>query len=1565
MSNAHKHSTFPRWNNRLKRKELTPATLTYTFAEPTQADQAPAEKEKTRERSRQLLRRSSNASVSGSIHTFRGMSHKQSGDTLSVRSGYGDLTANDDTASIRSVGRASISPAGEPVSETQDDVTEGSRTPVTFQQPPAAERVPLLPAPTPAPAPDIPLSPTSNPTPGAPAEAQPLVPPPSQSAPALPSESGTPGEAAIPDTSNHDTIRARSTNNPAANANAASSSSWFQLFTWSKEALPETNNSVPIASTSADADASSAVPPQPLSHPHPHPHNPVEDMVSKGAPAAPQPTEVDLSLTTAPSTTPRDVRISPSPPYLSKISTSTFDSTRPPHSSRPSIISIPSSVDEEVPVLSPSVHFPPPTIGGPPTITHGQEESEGSGGGRRRTQSTHTLNPSTSRFMLSIPLLGRPKVPLDKAVAAAQAEDIRVTDGEAKDESKAEEGERKRREQGSEGTRRDDTKTPSMVGIQPEPTSSTLTTATSSNLPPAPPNSTIDLPNAGLSASVPSDPVPPDATTTTIVTSASAASSSNLNTTNEPAEQATWWDFFSWKATTQESAQPAAVAATTTDETSEAQTTNADVTVPTEGADEQSSVAAEPSASPEVTVEGIPTGDDQPPPHPQPERAPAGRERSSSAPPTSPILDRKNPVDEGKLRAHEVDVLSARSAQSQQSQSAWYAPWGWYQSSASLPPSGEPTNDRDDKDGKDVGEADKAEGKADESATGPTPSNAESSAQAQGQAKTEDASASAPDATASSTAATTADPADPSGDPATAPSSTSSGQTQSQTRSALQMQNPIEASASTSRSGWIAFFSARGAASKRITDGSEAQEKEGEGGKGEMEVMDLDLDEDGNEIQGAGAVGSGSDAKDGKDDQGTVKGKEAQPSGSKFATPQAKSPRPASPAASQRPDSPANSVLSDKDAAKRKHTSSIIAGDRAPSPAPSKKSSNEKVKGDKDVPRPPNLILPTWGDTFHLPPRSVVPPSYLKASASASAKAGQGQESSLAMAKSAALRFVSKAIWAPLEPSAAATDHHGQAHGVGAGPGMSKAKGKWKAYEESLPRAYDVLEGKISAEGAGNVLSNAGDVLKGAKRVVVIGVHGWFPGAAIRTVLGEPTGTSAKFTSMMTQALELFQAEHGVRLDKVTSMPLEGEGTIVKRVERLYAALTGNKEWMDDLREADVVFVATHSQGSIVSTHLLDRLIRDGYIRTEGNGDAGARPDGEDASRNGSVTQSGGADASLLGAASAVAGGAIGIVPGPWRGRGQAASQTQAQDPSGTTAEDGKRRKPHRVCCLALCGIHHGPLRYLSTSSLLQPYLQYFENTAARELFEFQNTESSISKEYLAVLQNVLHHKVKMVYVASLNDQVVGLYSGLFTAVSHPLILRGLYIDGDAYHSSDFLSNLLVLLLRIRNAGLSDSGLLTHLSEATAGSLNGIGHSTVYEEIATFSLAVNYLFLTDDGPRWSTQPNASSGRGTKVQDQAQEQGQDLVFTSEPFDALKEQNDYEIPWALRDLIADEDVARLFSDDFIRLRDAFRDWQPKTSILRDVKRKLQPIQRLSSAVLNASGSPPSSGGSLSRL
>jgi hypothetical protein len=42
---------------------------------------------------------------------------------------------------------------------------------------------------------------------------------------------------------------------------------------------------------------------------------------------------------------------------------------------------------------------------------------------------------------------------------------------------------------------------------------------------------------------------------------------------------------------------------------------------------------------------------------------------------------------------------------------------------------------------------------------------------------------------------------------------------------------------------------------------------------------------------------------------------------------------------------------------------------------------------------------------------------------------------------------------------------------------------------------------------------------------------------------------------MMIKALEQFQDEHGVKLEKITPIKLEGEGTINRRVDRYAFAL--------------------------------------------------------------------------------------------------------------------------------------------------------------------------------------------------------------------------------------------------------------------------------------------------------------------------------------------------------------------------------------------------------------------------
>lgn len=49
-----------------------------------------------------------------------------------------------------------------------------------------------------------------------------------------------------------------------------------------------------------------------------------------------------------------------------------------------------------------------------------------------------------------------------------------------------------------------------------------------------------------------------------------------------------------------------------------------------------------------------------------------------------------------------------------------------------------------------------------------------------------------------------------------------------------------------------------------------------------------------------------------------------------------------------------------------------------------------------------------------------------------------------------------------------------------------------------------------------------------------------------------------------------------------------------------------------------------------------------------------------------------------------------------------------------------------------------------------------------------------------------------------------------------------------------------------------------------------------------------------------------------------------------------------------------MARLFAGEIAQLRDAFREWHPRTAALRELKRKLQPIQRLPPAFAPASAS-----------
>lgn len=161
----------------------------------------------------------------------------------------------------------------------------------------------------------------------------------------------------------------------------------------------------------------------------------------------------------------------------------------------------------------------------------------------------------------------------------------------------------------------------------------------------------------------------------------------------------------------------------------------------------------------------------------------------------------------------------------------------------------------------------------------------------------------------------------------------------------------------------------------------------------------------------------------------------------------------------------------------------------------------------------------------------------------------------------------------------------------------------------------------------------------------------------------------------------------------------------------------------------------------------------------------------------------------------------------------------------------------------------------------------------------------------------------------------VPIYGSSFSAASHPLLLRALFVDGASYSASDFMTNLLCFAFMLRNAGISDEHLIEHLSEATAGSLTGLGHSSPYEEPATFQLAVDYLFHA--GP--ASQPMTE-------------------LRVDHFSAREGRNDFELPWIMRAIVDSPEVKDLFPGELRDLKEGILHWKPITKALKDIKKRV---------------------------
>ncbi|KAK3379856.1 hypothetical protein B0T24DRAFT_172238 [Lasiosphaeria ovina] len=115
------------------------------------------------------------------------------------------------------------------------------------------------------------------------------------------------------------------------------------------------------------------------------------------------------------------------------------------------------------------------------------------------------------------------------------------------------------------------------------------------------------------------------------------------------------------------------------------------------------------------------------------------------------------------------------------------------------------------------------------------------------------------------------------------------------------------------------------------------------------------------------------------------------------------------------------------------------------------------------------------------------------------------------------------------------------------------------------------------------------------KNAIAIGVHGLFPATYLRPMIGQPTGTSIKFANHCAESIRRWADANGCGDCEIEKVALEGEGKISDRVENLWRLLLN---WIDHIRNADLIIVGCHSQGVPVGIMLLAKLIELGIITT-------------------------------------------------------------------------------------------------------------------------------------------------------------------------------------------------------------------------------------------------------------------------------------------------------------------------------------------------------------------------------
>lgn len=314
-----------------------------------------------------------------------------------------------------------------------------------------------------------------------------------------------------------------------------------------------------------------------------------------------------------------------------------------------------------------------------------------------------------------------------------------------------------------------------------------------------------------------------------------------------------------------------------------------------------------------------------------------------------------------------------------------------------------------------------------------------------------------------------------------------------------------------------------------------------------------------------------------------------------------------------------------------------------------------------------------------------------------------------------------------------------------------------------------------------NRITNCG---KKPLKILIVGVHGFFPTKVLRTFIGEPTGTSMKFINEAEEIVSSYFKDKKIPIE-ISRLSLEKEGEIFDRVDFFFDVM---RRYSKEINESDFIYFVSHSQGCPVTIILLARLIETGIINID--------------------------NSKLF--------------------------NNQNSDLNDINLFGNKKI----ITILGMAGINNGPF-YGADQTLIVRAYQTIAKDAMMELFEFQKFDSIHTKKLVQSIKIIISNNIKITLVGSINDQLVPLYSSFCLFVDHANIFRATFVDKNS-RTPAFITRIVKIAGTLINLGYRDHDIIKEISGSLAGPLTGGGHSTIYSEKQVYELGLKFALETTD-----------------------------------------------------------------------------------------------------------------------